>query len=186
MRRLSRWVLVLVAITIALILIYRPRESTIPESQDEPSVARIGPPDIYPDTVRTPGATYPDITQDNIQENICNPGWSTKSIRPPSSYTSRLKLEQIEEYGYSDANPSDYEEDHLIPLELGGNPSDPKNLWPEPYYVSIPDGGARAKDDVENYLHKQVCAGNLTLEEAQKEIAADWYRIYVTSIKRTF
>jgi hypothetical protein len=28
-------------------------------------------------------------------------------------------------------NPKDYEEDHLISLELGGAPRDPKNLWPQ-------------------------------------------------------
>ena len=34
---------------------------------------------------------------------------------------------------YADTNPiSDYEEDHLIPLELGGSPTSPLNLWPEP------------------------------------------------------
>jgi hypothetical protein len=146
--------------------------------------ARIGPRDIYPDPVRTPGAVNPDITQDNIDQTICNPEWSTRSIRPPSNYTNRLKFEQMEEYGDSDTNPRDYEEDHLIPLELGGNPTDPQNLWPEPFDTSIPDGGAHSKDRVENYLDREVCAGDLTLEEAQREIATDWYHVYVTSVRR--
>ena len=110
--------------------------------------------------------------------------WSTKSIRPASTYTNHLKIEQIREYGYFDVALRDYEEDHLIPLELGGNPTDPNNLWPEPYESSIPDGGARFKDKVENYLHMQVCAGSVTLEEAQKEIAEDWYRVYTMSVRR--
>jgi hypothetical protein len=93
---------------------------------------------------------------------------------------------ELREYDYADANPRDYEEEHLIPLELGGNPTDPRNLWPEPYAKSIPDGGARAKDEVENYLHKQVCAGVIPLQTAQQEIASDWYRIYVTSVKKSF
>jgi hypothetical protein len=146
------------------------------------SQARVGPKDIYPNSVLTPGATNPDVAQGNIRETICNPRWSTKSIRPPTTYTNHLKVEQVREYGYFDANPSDYEEDHLIPLELGGNPTEPKNLWPEPFESSIPDGGARFKDKVEHYLHRQVCAGNLTLEEAQKEITKDWYRVYTTSV----
>jgi hypothetical protein len=29
-----------------------------------------------------------------------------------------------------------YEEDHLIPLELGAAPRNPKNLWPEPHSQS--------------------------------------------------
>jgi hypothetical protein len=27
----------------------------------------------------------------------------------------------------------DFEEDHFIPLAVGGSPRSPKNLWPEPY-----------------------------------------------------
>jgi hypothetical protein len=91
-------------------------------------------------------------------------------------------MEQIGEYGYSDSRPRDYEEDHFIPLELGGNPTDPKNLWPEPFDTSIPDGGAHAKDKVENYLHAEVCSGSLTLDQAQREISEDWYRVYQASV----
>src|ERR1700722_4509723 len=144
--------------------------------------AHLGPPEIYPDPARTPGAINPEITQENIRETICNPRWSTKSIRPEESYTHRLKIEQISEYGYSDSRLRDYEEDHFIPLELGGNPTDPKNLWPEPFETSIPDGGAHAKDKVENYLRAEVCAGSLTLDQAQREIAEDWYRVYLASV----
>lgn len=95
----------------------------------------------------------------------------------------QLKREQLREYGYADTNPRDYEEDHLIPLELGGNPTDSRNLWPEPYETSIADGGAHSKDRVESYLHRQVCAGTLTLDEARREIATDWYRVYITAIQ---
>lgn len=70
---------------------------------------------------------------------------------------------------------ADYEEDHLISLELGGSPTDPKNLWPESY-TTIPN--ARDKDKVENYLHKQVCSGALSLKEAQREISTDWISVY--------
>jgi hypothetical protein len=67
----------------------------------------------------------------------------------------------------------DYEEDHLISLELGGDPKDPKNLWPEPYKTWIPDGGAGYKDKAEKYLNGRVCQGSITLSEAQKLIVAD-------------
>lgn len=152
------------------------------DSAGAPVPAHVGPPDIYPDPVRTPGATNPDITQENIRQTICNPRWSTRSIRPEANYTHRLKIEQIAEYGYSDSRLRDYEEDHFIPLELGGNPTDPKNLWPEPFEASVADGGAHAKDKVENYLHAEVCSGSLTLEQAQREISEDWYRVYQASV----
>jgi hypothetical protein len=155
------------------------RNSPAPVESGE---ALLGPPDIYPDPARTPGAVNPDITQDNLRETICNPRWSTRSIRPPVAYTNRLKFEQIREYGYADTDMRDYEEDHLIPLALGGSPTDPGNLWPEPYQTSIPDGGARFKDKVEDYLRVEVCAGDLTLEQAQSAIVRDWYRVYATSV----
>jgi hypothetical protein len=139
------------------------------------TVDRVGPASAYPDSGRTPGFVNPDITQANVEETICNPNWSTRSIRPPESYTSRLKSQQMHEWGLP-GTAADYEEDHLISLELGGSPSDPRNLWPEAYR---PKPGAGEKDVVENYLHKQVCTGALTLEAAQKAIATDWYRVYM-------
>jgi hypothetical protein len=184
--------LLLVLITIVALFVYQGKRNGSSQSQQATSArpdpskleqARIGPKDIYPNASLTPGATDADIAQDTIQDTICNPHWSTRSIRPPVHYTDQLKREQLSEYGYADTNPRDYEEDHLIPLELGGNPTDPKNLWPEPYVTSIADGGAHAKDHVESYLHRQVCDGALTLGEAQQEIASDWYGVYIAEMR---
>ena len=182
-RKSAAPIFILIVVIAGLWLIYRQSQTARNSTGiGETTEARSGPADIYPDPVRTPGATNPEIMQDNIRETICNPRWSTKSIRPPSEYTNRLKIEQIHEYGYSDFTRKDYEEDHFIPLELGGNPTDPRNLWPEPFDTSIPDGGAHYKDKVENYLHAEVCADSLTLDQAQKEITEDWYRVYTTSV----
>ena len=173
----------LVFVIAAMIYLSRMSYSPQPAKISVAPSERAGPADIYPVAALTPGATNPAITQANIDETICNPHWSTKSIRPPEEYTYRLKREQIGEYHDSDTRAADYEEDHLIPLELGGNPKDPKNLWPEPYSVSIADGGAKYKDKVEDYLHREVCSGAMPLAEAQQRIATDWYRVYVTSIQ---
>src|SRR5213075_1667034 len=79
-------------------------------------------------------------------------------------------------YAYRhDRNTGDYEEDHLIPLELGGSPSSENNLWPEPYATGT---GARTKDLVENKLHDLVCSGVLSLRKAQHAIATNWWRAY--------
>lgn len=127
-----------------------------------------------PDSVRTPGAINSAVTQENIQSTICVKGY-TKTIRPPASYTNRLKKQQIREYGYADSNPKNYEEDHLIPLEVGGNPEDPHNLWPEPRKT---EWGAAKKDDLENTLHRMVCDGDITLREAQDAFATNWIEAY--------
>lgn len=128
-----------------------------------------------PDPSCTPGKTNPDVTQANIVTNICNKNWSTKSIRPSVSYTNDLKAKQMVQYGDTGVL-SDYEEDHLISLEIGGSPTDPQNLWPEPWTLIVngKDQGAHAKDVVENRCHKLICNGLLILAEAQKEIASDW------------
>ena len=76
----------------------------------------------------------------------------------------------MQSYGFSDSL-SNYELDHLIPLEIGGAPSDVKNLWPEARYG---DPNSLEKDGIENYLHNQVCSGSMSLSEAQKEIATNW------------
>ena len=137
-----------------------------------------------PDPKLTPGATNPAVSQANIGSTICVSGW-TATVRPPESYTEALKRTGIVAYGYADTNLADYEEDHLISLEIGGAPADPANLWPEPYTVSLADGtpvGARVKDQIENKLHDLVCSRSMTLATAQRLIATDWiaaWRTYV-------
>ena len=78
-----------------------------------------------------------------------------------------------------DTATGDYEEDHLISLELGGAPSTEANLWPEPY--NAPEG-ARVKDQVENKLHALICGGTITLATAQRAIASNWWIAYQTYV----
>src|SRR5438132_497556 len=109
----------------------------------------------------TPGVLNPAVTQATIGSTICTHGW-TATIRPPTSYTSALKLRQLGDYGET-GPPAGYQEDHLISLELGGDPTDPRNLWPEPY------PRAAAVDRLENELNAQVCSGALSLADAQRK-----------------
>lgn len=115
---------------------------------------------ILADPVRTPGVVNPDVTQANIRSTVCRSGW-TATIRPPVSYTNALKVKQMRQYGET-GSPSDYQEDHLISLEMGGNPTDPRNLWPEPY------PRAAEMDQLENQLNSEICDGQLTLAQAQE------------------
>jgi hypothetical protein len=115
---------------------------------------------ILADSRRTPGVLNPDVTQANIRSTICRHGW-TSTIRPPSSYTDDLKRKQMQLYGET-GSLSDYQEDHLISLELGGDPTDPRNLWPEPY------PRASQVDQIENELNSEVCSRRLPLAQAQQ------------------
>lgn len=112
----------------------------------------------------TPGALNPAVTQATIRTTICRRGW-TRTIRPPVSYTNALKARQLAQYRLR-GPLSAFQEDHLISLELGGNPTDPRNLWPEPY------PRAAAVDRIENELNDRVCSGSLTLADAQRRESA--------------
>lgn len=127
-----------------------------------------------PDPLLTPGVVRTDIDQDNI----CATRWG-KDAR---HVTAAMKREVFARYGLTgnddpacirDKNGRKCEIDHLISRELGGA-DDVDNLWPQPYGGS--PWNAVRKDKVENRLHKEVCAGAITLEDAQREISVD-YRI---------
>jgi hypothetical protein len=121
---------------------------------------RAGVPAVVADPVRTPGVLNPDVRQATIGSTICVQGW-TRTVRPPTEYTNALKLRQMRAYRET-GSPSAFQEDHLISLELGGHPTDPRNLWPEPY------PRAARVDVIENELNAQVCSGSLTLAQAQQ------------------
>jgi hypothetical protein len=123
----------------------------------------------------TPGAIDPAVTQSNIDATICVSGY-TKTVRPSTAYTDRIKTTRLAAYGYSQPKSS-FELDHLIPLELGGAPTEVANLWPEPWEKSglVGDGwGAETKDSFENYLKRAVCAHRMTLTDAQRAMAVHW------------
>lgn len=123
-----------------------------------------------PDLSCTSGARNPAVRQSTIDTTICVKGYSA-TVRPSTTITRAEKIASMAAYGDS-APSSHYEYDHLVSLELGGAPNDPRNLWPEPGKIPNP------KDRVENRLHRDVCAGKITLIVAQREIAKDWVSTY--------
>jgi hypothetical protein len=121
-----------------------------------------------PDPRCTPGAYDPQVTA----ETLCDPSYSTRSYRPPSSQTSRFKWGTVAPaYGIEDRPVAEL--DHLINLDLAGS-NDGANLWIE--VGKIPN----RKDAVEGDLHDWVCEGGTAevratrLRDAQLAIASDW------------
>ncbi|MGZ4389225.1 MAG: hypothetical protein ACXVZL_07575 [Gaiellaceae bacterium] len=143
-------VLLLVALAAAVVLVW-------------PRAHRVATP-YFADAALTPGALNPAVTQATIGSTICVAGW-TRTIRPPADYTGALKLRQIRAYD-AHGPPSAFQEDHLISLELGGAPTDPRNLWPQPR------PWADEVDRTENRLREEVCSGRLSLAEAQRRESA--------------
>ena len=119
-----------------------------------------------PDPQCTPGATNPAVTPDTLSSTICAKGYSA-SIRPPKEVTEAEKRSNAASYDYQ-GSLADTEYDHLIPLALGGDPNDPRNLWVEPTASPNP------KDDVEFRLIQLVCRRTVALGDAQAAIAGDW------------
>jgi hypothetical protein len=165
----------------------------VPETNPPPSSAGSSP--ALPDPILTPGRTNASVTQVNIGQTICASGW-TASVRPPQSYTERIKRLEAgnggtvtyngatyEVHGFRLADPDirHFELDHLIPLGLGGSPADPHNLWMEPYEAptgSAPvGGGSQTKDRVENVAREAVCSGRMSLVDAQARMAANWWNL---------
>src|SRR5512135_240649 len=79
------------------------------------------------------------------------------------------KMQVAQEYGgIPRAEWGNYEFDHLIPLNAGGD-SEISNLWPEPI------AEAHEKDQVEDEVYKGLKSGQLTQEQAVQMIM-DWVR----------
>jgi hypothetical protein len=102
------------------------------------------------------------VSQSTIKETICKSG-RTKTIRPPVTYTNALKIQEMILYEET-GSLSEYEEDHFIPLELGGGPRNPKNLWPEPHSQS------KLSDPLETSLKQKACKGLMKLAKARAAI----------------
>ena len=112
----------------------------------------------------------PAVTGDNIYDTICIPGWSAM-VRPPVSYTNKVKKQRLQEIGLGMDSSPEYELDHRIPISVGGHPRDLRNLalqeWDGP-------NGAHAKDVVEARMHRMVCDGKIELRVAQRCLARSW------------
>jgi hypothetical protein len=119
----------------------------------------------FQDTACTPGAIL-SVTK----EQVCVSGYARSVRNVPQSVKNKV----FAEYGITKHPTGAYEVDHLVSLELGGS-NDIANLWPE---AATPKPGFHEKDQVENYLHNQVCNGNITLKQAQIEIATNWLNVY--------
>jgi hypothetical protein len=129
----------------------------------------------------TPGALNPKVKQTTLATTICHTGYTT-SIRPPTNVTDKEKVANAKSYQYT-GSLSQAEYDHLVPLELGGDPNSAKNLWVEPPSAghTTSQGVSNPKDGLETHLKTLVCdylkptvATYLPLARAQLLIDSDW------------
>ena len=121
---------------------------------------------LLPNPSLTPGAVRPVAIGD-----ICSMEHE-EVVRPVSS---AIQQRVFNEYGLQGARFENYEVDYLITPGLGGS-DDIRNLWPQPRYNTA--WNSFVKDQLEDYLHNQVCDGTLSLATAQKDVAKDWIAAY--------
>jgi hypothetical protein len=126
----------------------------------------------------TPGAIDPAVTQDNIDNTICRPGYA-RSARPAYAITGPLKRRMMDAQ-HPGERMADYELDHLIPISIGGAPLDMRDLWLQPRQGQA---NAGEKNVLAYVLWRLVCTHQVPLATAQRDISHDWtraYQIYAT------
>ena len=119
----------------------------------------------------------PDVTQATLSTTVCVAGWSP-SVRISSSQAARIKAKQVLALYGPDMPTTAFEENHKIPISLGGNPVNEANLVPQSY------GGrwnARDSDALELSMHAKLCAGTITLAQAQAAFFGDWREAYLVN-----
>ena len=194
MRSRKKWILFAILLIATVVLAGQIKLNQKPKpivySDQQRVVAHIQLPDgwnekdIYPDPNLTTGYVLnPEVTQETIHETICVSGYTSK-IR---NVTASQKRAVFEAYGLrpGEYSPGDYEVDHFCSLELGCSNLNPnglvtENLWIQPYNPPNGEPGARQKDVVETNLHRKVCAGEMSLADAQRIITTDWYAYYLS------
>lgn len=131
--------------------------------------------DEVPNLLVTPGSVRSELTK----EQICTIQWG-KDVR---HVTESMKKDVFQLYAYSGNDDARCvgtgsrrcEIDHLISRELGGA-DEVSNLWPQAYGTT--PWNAVMKDRLENRLHKEMCAGTITLEQSRDSLVNDWREAY--------
>jgi hypothetical protein len=127
-------------------------------------------------TLIRPNVSTPGYTRALSRDAVCSTRWGLDRRH----VTETMKRQVAAAYGVPWADRHQYEFDHFIPRELGGA-DDVRNLWPEPLTGAH---NAHMKDRLENALHRRVCAGEMSLADAQESIRTDWvasFRLYVNT-----
>ncbi|MFZ0089985.1 MAG: hypothetical protein WAL63_10785 [Solirubrobacteraceae bacterium] len=105
------------------------------------------------------------------RKTICRRRYLAK-LEAPEAGLRRLKIAMMITYGSAGA-PSTYVLGHVVPVQDGGSPADPKNVWPILRYGW---GGALTQAVVANAVHALICAGTVTVRHAAQILEGDWLR----------
>lgn len=116
-------------------------------------------------------ALNPDVSQDTIQQTICQKGYSS-TVRTSTSYTNPIKYRLMRQEGIPESEASEWALDHKIPISLGGHPRKLENLQ----LLTKHDNSRKSRIEVKLLCY--VCVGQMPLAQAQQEIAGGWQAAY--------
>jgi hypothetical protein len=114
------------------------------------------------------------VTQASVGETICRPGYAD-TVAPTFDELMALKERMLAADGIDADNGPAFALDRRVPIVPGGAPNAPANLdllpWAGPQ-------GERRKARAAIMLKRCVCAGKLSLGEAQAAITGNWPVVY--------
>ena len=120
-------------------------------------------------TAQQPSYKTPGAAAKVKMEQLCAPDFAA-SLKPVSNWQRR---EALERYGVRPEGFSG-DLDHVVPAVLGGT-NDPDNLWP---FHASGSYTLEAKQALAIKLHDMVCAGSMSLKDAQDAFRKDWTKAY--------
>jgi hypothetical protein len=118
----------------------------------------------------------PGLAASTNEADVCSHAGGTYSQRHRLTQNPETKLEVMTRYGVPFAQAGKFEDDHDLPLCLGGSDS-VANRWPQ---SRTGDWTAAEKDQLEAFACREVCAGHVPLATAQGWFLApaDWRQAY--------
>ncbi|WP_322106311.1 hypothetical protein [Paraburkholderia sp. J41] len=114
------------------------------------------------------------VTQQSVAQTICRPGYAD-TVAPPFDETMALKDRLLAARGIDADDGVGYALDRHVPIVLGGAPDATANFDLLPWGGH---GGERRKSLLTVRLKRCVCAGRMSLAEAQAAITGNWSHQY--------
>lgn len=114
------------------------------------------------------------VTQESVTETICRPGYAD-TVAPPFDEAMAQKDRLLAARGIDSSDGVAYALDRRVPILLGGSPDAAAN------FDLLPWGGhagERRKSLLTVRLKRCVCAGRISLAQAQAAISGNWAHRY--------
>jgi hypothetical protein len=122
---------------------------------------------IGPDPRCAPGHLDRAVTG-RVAQTICRPAWVAAASKPSPSARTRDRL--LIDYSLP-GNPATYAIARVVPVQDGGSPTGPGNLYPLPVDGF---GSEQTRAQVADDLHDRICSHEITLAQAAHTLEGDW------------